>query len=177
MEVLKEPPFCSEWEQMELTLGCTGTGITSKSYRSGCPIPLAHSIFFNLYLFYFALMVGLSLFFDFFFFLHILPKFPKFDHCEVFTYLVVFARLIELVWAMLSSTSLKYSFNRQILAASAKKCSLIGNVSYPFKSEVPVLRLVYEFMKMEMVYTYEKVKQCGGFIPMLCSECSSRICP
>lgn len=48
---------------------------------------------------------------------------------------------------------------RQILTTSAKECSLTGNVSCPFKSEVPVLRLVYEFVKMEIMYTYDKIKQ------------------
>lgn len=74
------------------------------------------------------------------------------------------------------STSLKYAFN-QISTAPAKKYSLRETVSYPFKSEVPVLRLVYEFVKMEMVYTHDKIKQRGGFSSMLFSECSSRICP
>lgn len=48
----------------------------------------------------------------------------------------------------------------QILATSAKKKnSLTENSSYPLKSELPVLQLVYEFMKLEMLCTYDKVKQ------------------
>lgn len=66
------------------------------------------------------------------------------------------------------------ALTRQMLTASAKKMFLDRN---PLKSEAAVLKFVYEFVKMEMVYTYDKVKQCGGFTSMLFSECSFRICP